>query len=207
VSDYLTLASVGLAEYEIKRSRFWGYASPAASEGQAVDFINSVKTKHLDASHNVYAYSLKKDNIRRFSDAGEPSGTAGAPVLDILEKEGLYDCAVVVARYFGGTLLGTGGLVKAYSNTARMAVQKAGTVKMTKCVMFEFKCPYNVYKKALTLLESLSGKVENTEYAENIRIGVLFPFDNMSRFDAEIADIMGAKAEISAISEKYASIL
>ena len=130
MSDYLTLRKESSDEFIEKRSRFIGYAKPVTTQEEAMDFINAIRAKHWDATHNVYAYVLRDGQSRRYSDDGEPSGTAGVPVLDVLLKENITDCVVVATRYFGGVLLGAGGLVRAYSHTSKIAVEAAGIMKM-----------------------------------------------------------------------------
>ena len=115
MSEYLTLKQEASDEFYEKRSRFIGYAKPVTTLEQATEFINTIRQKHWDATHNVYAYVLRDGQQRRYSDDGEPSGTAGVPVLDVLLKGNITDCCVVATRYFGGVLLGAGGLVRAYS--------------------------------------------------------------------------------------------
>ena len=113
MQPYTTLAGYGTDEFVEKRSRFIGYAAPVTTEAEAVDFIARIRALHREASHNVYAYALREGQVRRYSDDGEPQGTAGVPVLDVLQKQEIVDAVVVVTRYFGGTLLGAGGLVRA----------------------------------------------------------------------------------------------
>ena len=110
-AEYTTLADYGTDEFVEKRSRFIGYAKPVTTEEEAIAFVNEIRAQHREASHNVYAYALREGQVRRYSDDGEPQGTAGIPVLDVLQKSGIVDAVVVVTRYFGGTLLGAGGLV------------------------------------------------------------------------------------------------
>lgn len=117
-AEYTTLAGYGEDEFVEKRSRFIGYAAPVSTEAEAVAFVNSIRERHREATHNVYAYILREGQIKRYSDDGEPQGTAGIPVLDVLQKAGIVDAVVVVTRYFGGTLLGAGGLVRAYTEGA-----------------------------------------------------------------------------------------
>ena len=126
-TDYKTVKIESSDEFTEKRSRFIGYVKPVKTEAEATEFINSIRSKHWDARHNVYAYSLREGNIKRYSDDGEPSGTAGMPVLDVITKNEVYDVCVVVTRYFGGVLLGTGGLVRAYSQGSKIALE-AGQV-------------------------------------------------------------------------------
>ncbi|MBQ1830507.1 MAG: YigZ family protein, partial [Ruminococcus sp.] len=126
--DYKTVAREASDEFVEKRSRFIGYVKPVKTEEEAVAFINQKRSEHWDARHNVYAYSLREGNIKRYSDDGEPSGTAGMPVLDVIVKNEIYDVCVVVTRYFGGVLLGTGGLVRAYSQGSKIALESGGIV-------------------------------------------------------------------------------
>ena len=128
--DYKTPTIEAHGEFTEKRSRFIGYCKPVTSEEEATRFISQIRSKHWDARHNVYAYSLREGNIKRYSDDGEPSGTAGMPVLDVIVKNEVFDVCVVVTRYFGGILLGTGGLVRAYSQAAKLALD-AGKVTIS----------------------------------------------------------------------------
>ena len=128
--NYLTVSEPAEASFIEKCSEFIGYISPVSTSEEAVDFINGIKARHRKAKHNVYAYILRQDNISRYSDDGEPQGTAGMPVLEVLRKRGLTDICVVVTRYFGGILLGGGGLVRAYSHAASLACDAAHTMDM-----------------------------------------------------------------------------
>ena len=145
--DYKTVLSNAKDEFVEKRSRFIGYCKPVTCEQEAVDFINEKRSEHWNATHNVYAYSLREGNIKRYSDDGEPSGTAGMPCLDVIVKNEIYDVCVVVTRYFGGVLLGTGGLVRAYSHGAKIALDAAKIVMMQNCLVCSARCTYNRYGK------------------------------------------------------------
>ena len=130
-ASYVTIGKEGSATLVEKKSEFIGYAAHVENESEALDFIAKIKHRHSDARHNVYAYVLKKNNIMRYSDDGEPQGTAGMPVLDVIRKTGFTDAVIVVTRYFGGILLGTGGLVRAYSASAKLAVEDAGILDLS----------------------------------------------------------------------------
>ena len=151
-SDYKTVQFEAKGEFVEKRSRFIGYCKPVKTEQEAVEFINSKRTEHWDATHNVYAYSLREGNIKRYSDDGEPSGTAGMPTLDVILKNDIYDVCIVVTRYFGGVLLGTGGLVRAYSQGAKVALEAGNVVLMQSCAICQAKCSYNQYGKVSSLI-------------------------------------------------------
>lgn len=128
MTDYKTINNKSSVQLIEKRSKFIGYASPVISEEEALDFIGKVKALHWDAKHNVYAYDIIEDGRQRYSDDSEPKGTAGLPIIEIIKKEGLKNIVVVVTRYFGGVLLGKGGLIRAYSSAAKMAIDAAQIV-------------------------------------------------------------------------------
>ena len=133
MKEYKTVEFESKDEFVEKKSRFIGYVKPVKTQEEATNFINSIKSKHWDATHNVSAFVLRENNIQRSSDDGEPSGTAGVPTLDVLLKENLVDVCVVVTRYFGGTLLGAGGLIRAYSHSSKIAVEAGHIITMAPC--------------------------------------------------------------------------
>lgn len=153
-----------------KKSKFIGYCKPVKTQDEAVEFINTIKSKHWDATHNVYAYVLQENNIQRYSDDGEPSGTAGVPVLDVLLKENLVDVCVVATRYFGGTLLGAGGLVRAYSHTSKIAVESANIITMAECSVMSVCVDYSFYERMNILLASFNANIIDTDFADSITI-------------------------------------
>lgn len=168
--DYKTVLSNAKDEFVEKRSRFIGYCKPVTCEQEAVDFINEKRSEHWNATHNVYAYSLREGNIKRYSDDGEPSGTAGMPCLDVIVKNEIYDVCVVVTRYFGGVLLGTGGLVRAYSHGAKIALDAAKIVMMQNCLVCSARCTYNRYGKVSALVTDNGGAVDDTVYEGDVLI-------------------------------------
>ena len=128
--EYKTLAKAGSDEIIIEKSRFIGYCAPVSSEEEALEFIEKIKKKHYDATHNVFAYVVGLDNnIQRYNDDGEPSGTAGVPILEVIKKEDLRNVVIVVTRYFGGIKLGTGGLIRAYTKGAKIALDAGIIIK------------------------------------------------------------------------------
>ncbi len=141
--NYKTVKKGAYGEFVEKKSRFIGYCKPVCTEDEAIEFINAVRKKHSDATHNCYAYIVRDNNIMRYSDDGEPAGTAGMPILDVLRKEELTDVCVVVTRYFGGTLLGTGGLVRAYTKGAQEGLNASGRVEKLFCNIYSVKCDYS----------------------------------------------------------------
>ena len=168
------------------------------SEEEAAWFISSVKKEHYDARHNVYAYILN-NGFKKYSDDGEPTRTGGFPVLEMLEKEGITDCVCVVTRYFGGTLLGTGGLIRAYTKAAKDCLSECGLLKKTMCDIIEIKSDYTFLSKVEHILKIGNYKVENTDYGENAVVKVICEKTKTDNLLAELSDAFGisVSAEIS----------
>ncbi len=206
MESYKTVERFSSDEFVVKKSRFIGYAAPVKTNDEAVDFINSIRAKHRDATHNVYAYCLRDGQIRRYSDDGEPQGTAGLPLLDVVLKEGVTDCAVVATRYFGGVLLGASGLVRAYTNTAKIALDSAGIITMASCKIGQIVCDYNFYGKLQTMLSSFGVVTEDTEFSESVRLSLKIPSDVFERFDNELFDKSFGKLRTKIIGEKFSKI-
>lgn len=169
-SLYTTLAREASAEFEERRSRFIGYATPAKTEEDALAFVAKIRQKHRDATHNVFGYSIKHGIYVRFSDDGEPQGTAGMPVLDVIRKSGVDDACVVVTRYFGGILLGAGGLVRAYSAAAKAALDAASIVTYEPYTEIAVTCSYADYQRLSADLPRFAAVIDGTDYAENVTL-------------------------------------
>ncbi|ASJ09254.1 thymidylate synthase [Thermococcus siculi] len=172
--DYKTLKGVGTAELVVKKSVFIGYASPANTEGEAKEFIDKIKTHHSDATHNVSAYVINdgRNFAVRYDDDGEPKGSAGKPVLKVIQNKGLSNVVIVVTRYFGGIKLGYGGLVKAYSDAASLAIENAGIVEVYETERFEVTFPYNLFHAVRETIEKAGAKVVGEEYGELVTFTV-----------------------------------
>ena len=203
MTEYKTVLKTAAAEFTEQRSRFIGTVKPVSSEADALAFIAEVKQKYWDARHNVYAYILKDGNISRFSDDGEPHSTAGLPALETMQKMGVTDCALVVTRYFGGILLGTGGLVRAYSASAHCAVEAAGVAVMRPCTVMSFVCEYSDYGKAETLLKRHGAAEVTPEFAEKITVNFSLPDINREKFTADLTETFFGKVSAKTISAKY----
>ncbi len=206
MQEYLTVAKETEDEFTVKHSRFIGYIKPVTTQEEAVEFINSKKSKHWDATHNVYAYILRDGQIRRYSDDGEPQGTAGIPVLDVLQKEGLTDCVVVVTRYFGGILLGGGGLVRAYSHAAKLAVDASGVIKMSMCVRAECECDYGYYGRLASLIPECGGTIENSDFTENVKVTFTMPQNLYGSFCAKLVDSSLGKYNATELETLFAQV-
>ncbi len=201
--DYKTVKIESHDEFTEKRSRFIGYVKPVKTEQEATDFINSLRSKHWDARHNVYAYSLREGNIKRYSDDGEPSGTAGMPVLDVITKNEVYDVCVVVTRYFGGVLLGTGGLVRAYSQGAKLALEAGQIVKMQNCSVCSLICNYNQYGKISSLILDMGGIVDDTAFEADVTLKFHISPDLFDALNKKLADLTSGEIQAKSDDEEY----
>lgn len=201
--DYKTVAREASDEFVEKRSRFIGYVKPVKTEEEAVAFINQKRSEHWDARHNVYAYSLREGNIKRYSDDGEPSGTAGMPVLDVIVKNEIYDVCVVVTRYFGGVLLGTGGLVRAYSQGSKIALESGGIVLMQSCSLCEVSCSYNRYGKVSSLVVENGATIDDTIYESDVKIKFHIPPEQLSQLNKKLADATSGEVQAESDGESY----
>ena len=205
MESYTTLGQYSAEEYIVKKSRFIGYAKPVKSEQDALCFIEEIRKKHWDATHNVYAYALREGSIKRFSDDGEPQGTAGMPVLNVITQEDISDCVVVVTRYFGGILLGGGGLVRAYSHSAKLAIDAAGVVTLVPWLVLNISCDYNLYGKIETLIRDLGGVVQDTAFTDNVNISFRIEKDILNSFDKKLKDLTNGKVDFQVDEEIIAA--
>ncbi|MBE6823501.1 MAG: YigZ family protein [Ruminococcaceae bacterium] len=202
-TKYRTAKRQACAEFVERKSRFIGWAKPVTSDEEAVAFINSVKAEHREATHNVYAYSLRTGQIKRYSDDGEPQGTAGIPTLDVILKSEVTDVAVVVTRYFGGILLGTGGLVRAYSHAASIALEQAGIVTMHPGVTARVSCDYASYGKIASLIPENGGVIDDTVFTEAVEILFHIGVERVSDFQRQLADATCGKYSAEIQTQKY----
>ena len=194
---YTTVANQAEAEIVEKRSRFIATVKPVKTEEEALAFLNELRQTYWNATHNVYAYIIEENNLMRYSDDGEPGGTAGLPVLDMLKKEGLTNLIVVVTRYFGGVLLGTGGLVHAYSKSAKAGVSAAGLLDMILCRKLTLTCAYTLLGKLQNLLAQYPNLIqEEAVYTDQVAIEVYLPVGEADAFCAALTDKLNAQIKI-----------
>lgn len=172
--SYLTAARLGEAEYTDKKSRFIGHVKSVANEEEAKAFIASVRARYADATHNVWAYTLRSGTVR-WSDDGEPGGTSGQPTLAVLKGAGLENVCCVTTRYFGGILLGSGGLVRAYSAAARLAVQAAGVQRFSPWSRGVLECPYSLYDRIVRALTDRGARMEESSFGAAVELVVSVP--------------------------------
>lgn len=205
--EYKTVSKFAVAEIEEKKSRFIASVKPVSTEEEALEFISELKKKYWDATHNVYAYYINGENtIQRFSDDGEPSGTAGLPVLEVIKKAQVQDLVVVVTRYFGGTLLGAGGLVRAYSKSASLGIEAAGIVTKQLCVKASVVVEYNLLGKVQNSLTAKNFVIKDIVYGQDVELVVYVPVDGTEAFYRMIDDITNAAAVIELGEKVYVNL-
>lgn len=205
LADYLTVKNEANFTFVEKKSRFIGYIKPCTTENEAIAFVNSIKKKHSDARHNVYAYVLRENNKQRYSDDGEPQGTGGLPVLEVITKKGITDVCVVVTRYFGGILLGTGGLTRAYSEGCKGALQESGIVLMSECDCFNIECDYSFYNTLQSIFIKNNVQIENSQFNENVKLDCYVKQSDYKTLVEEITEKFSGKVSPKHTGKKYFS--
>lgn len=203
MEDYKTVLNNAEAEMIERKSRFIGYCRPVKNQDEAVEFINEIRAMHRQATHNVYAYVLREDNIMRYSDDGEPAGTAGVPVLEVIKKEGLTDICVVVTRYFGGILLGAGGLVRAYGKSAKMGIDAAERVEKIYCKLYLIRCDYSTYGKLEYAINTDGYILKDCAFENDVCMTVGVKPEQENAFLKIVADISGGSAKLSELPGEY----
>jgi uncharacterized YigZ family protein len=194
---YKTLSKSVCAELTVKRSRFLCYANPVSCEAEAAEFVKEISAKHWDARHNVWAYSVREGRRERYSDDGEPQGTAGQPVLEALRARDITDAVLVVTRYFGGILLGASGLTRAYASSAGLGIEQAGTVVMRPSLRLRLVLEYPRFAQFERILLRLGGVVESSEFAQYVTVCFALPADSYEAFRSALAELVpGAATEL-----------
>lgn len=202
-NGYLVPAGCGEAEYIDKKSRFLGQVSPASTEAEAMAFVESVRKKYADATHNVWAYNLRSGALR-WSDDGEPGGTSGQPTLNVFRSGEIYDVCCVVTRWFGGILLGSGGLVRAYSKAAAAALETAGTARMALFSALRADCGYAQYERVRRLLDDLGARDVTADFGERVTVSALLLAEDAQSFCARLTDVTAGGASAVLTGELYA---
>ena len=203
MNSYTTVYKAASFEHEDRRSVFIGEAAPVSTESEALDFIAAMKKKYSDANHHVFAYVLRENQVMRFSDDREPQGTAGMPTLDAIRKNGIVDAVVVVVRYFGGTLLGTGGLVRAYSAAAVGALKNAEIITYDTYVSYEITLSYSDYQKAITPIEASGFRKRDILYSDAVTLVGSIKKGEAEAFEKLLVDTTGDRVKIKNCGEKY----
>lgn len=189
--EIITIAGSVRAEFVEKKSRFIGYAAPADTEEAAQAFLQQIRAAHHDATHNCYAYQLGEDNrFQRSSDDGEPSGTAGRPILEVIRGSGISNVIVVVTRYFGGILLGTGGLVRAYSAAAKDALAAAERVRLTPASLWALTVEYSCWQRLSDWLAAQGFIVQDTRFTDKVDVSFLAPSARSGSLAGELTELL-----------------
>jgi uncharacterized YigZ family protein len=205
--DYKTILKAATAEYEEKKSRFIASVKPAATEEEAVEFINALKSKYWDATHNVYAYYIVGNNIsQRFSDDGEPSGTAGMPVLEVIKRKEVQNLVVVITRYFGGTLLGAAGLIRAYGKSAALGIEAAGIISRQLCKEITVVVEYTLFGKLQSFFISNGHIIKEVIYTQDVEIILYIPVDTVEGLIEEISEMTNARAIVEVGDNTYITL-
>ena len=202
MDEYLVPTAFGEDEFYEKKSHFIGRVWPVETEEEALEKIQAMKKQHYDATHNCWAYIIK-DGAVRFSDDGEPGGTAGMPMLQVLQRDGLYNIVCVVTRYFGGILLGAGGLVRAYTKGAKIAVDAAGKSMKRVWTVVYLPCPYPFYERVKLLAAEFDGIIRETAFGVEVELELLFPEANVQPFFEKLTDLTSGTVEGMETGQEY----
>lgn len=202
--SYTTAAREGSDKYEEKKSIFYGFIKPIETEDEALSYIESVKSRLDNIRHFCYAYVNKGGNIVRFSDDKEPQGTAGMPILEVIRREGLEGVVIVVARYFGGVLLGAGGLTRAYGKAAKLALDAAGKATFVLYHEVKIACDYSSYQKLKYDLSVMGIEEYGTEYGECVETRVLLSEEELEKMQDKLGGITAGKGKIEIVGERFA---
>lgn len=194
--NFKTVKTAECAEFVEKRSRFIGYVKSVTTEEQAIAFVNEIRAAHRDATHNCYAYVVRENNMTRYSDDGEPHGTAGLPILEVIRGAGLTDTAVVVTRYFGGTLLGTGGLVRAYTRGAQEAIAAAGIATIVTCDKLDLTFDYSYFERVKLLVKEYGGTILEQEFSDRVKIEIRLRTERRENFETALRELTFGSGEI-----------
>ena len=206
MTEYYIPTGPSEAELVEKRSRFIGQLRPVETEEEARAFLESVKRKHHDARHNCWCYRLREGGVERYSDDGEPQGTAGQPMLGVFQKEGVTNVCCVVTRYFGGVLLGAGGLVRAYTQAAKLALDEAGISVVRRWVEILLPCSYAQYERVKLETEGFGGVIAEADYGADIALTVLLPEERWEDYLAHMLDITAGTVEGMVCGERFQDV-
>jgi len=203
MKEYYVPFGEATAEYVEKRSRFIGHLWRVSSEEEARERIEQMKKKYYDARHNCWCYRIREGSILRYGDDGEPQGTAGQPMLNVFEREDVWDVCCVVTRYFGGILLGAGGLVRAYGGTAKDTLNAAGLSRMQLWATAAVSCTYPLYERMKLLVEGCGGIIEDTEYGADILLTVTLPAQRKEELCEKVTELSAGRLEALVLEEAF----
>ena len=204
VDSFITVKSEASDETVIQKSRFIGYAAPCSTEEEALSFLRSVREKHRDARHHCFAYVIGLNaGIMRYSDDGEPGGTAGLPIMDVLKTGNVVNCCVVVVRYFGGILLGTGGLVRAYTQGCKLALEAAGLVRMERSSVLRCHVSYQLWNTVQYMIGKLPVQLGLVDYAEDVAFDLIIRAKDSESAVLQLQNLSDGKIICQYMDEEY----
>ena len=206
MTEYLIPTGTSETEFVEKRSRFIGHVWPVESEEEARSHIEAMKKKYYDARHNCWCYRLKEGGVERYSDDGEPQGTAGQPMLNVFQREEVVNVCCVVTRYFGGVLLGAGGLVRAYTQSAKAALDAAGISVVRRWVDVAVPCPYAFFDRVRLEIEAQGGVLGEVEYAADVTVHALLPEGNVEAFSARLPALTAGGVAPAVVGEAFKAV-
>ncbi len=206
MTEYYIPTGHGEAELVEKRSRFIGQVWRVDSEAEARARIEEVRRQHYDARHHCWCYRIREEGVERYSDDGEPQGTAGQPMLNVFQRENVTNVVCVVTRYFGGILLGAGGLVRAYTQSAKDALDRAGISVVRRWVALEVPCAYAQFESMRREVLAFGGVVEQVDYAADVLLSILIPEERSAAFSAHILDVSAGTVEALEAGEQLKDV-
>ena len=200
---YTTIYEEAQASFTEKKSEFIGHIAPVSTADEAVAFINRIKAENRKARHNVYAYVVREGNVSRYSDDGEPQGTAGQPMLNVFQRENVENVVCIVTRYFGGILLGAGGLTRAYAKAAKDALDNAGKARMQPFSVLLLECPYPMFERIKLLIEGHEGRIESSDYGAAVTLTFLLPVQKVADFSAALTELSGGQMSAEEVEQRF----
>ena len=203
MTEYFVPTADSEAEFVEKRSRFIGHVFKVESEEEAKAHITTMKSKYYDARHNCWCYILREGNVMRYSDDGEPQGTAGQPMLEVFKREGIENVCCVVTRYFGGILLGAGGLLRAYTRSAKDALDAAGVSVVRRFVLCSLEVPYHLFERMKLEIESFDGVIHETDYGEKVCLQLLLPEASVDLFAQQVTELSAGGLSLETLGERF----
>ena len=206
MNEYYIPTASSETEFTEKRSRFLGHVRRVESEAEARAFIEEMKKKYYDARHNCWCYRMHENGVERYSDDGEPQGTAGQPMLNVFQREGVENVVCVVTRYFGGVLLGAGGLVRAYTQSAKDALDEAGISVVRRWVAMEVECPYSYFERVKLELAALNGVEGEHDYGADVTVSALLPEDRAEAFAGRMRELSAGSFAAETVGEAWKDV-
>ena len=200
---FVPFADFGEDKFEEKRSKFTGRLWHVETAEQAVAKIKEMRETFWDATHNCYAYILREGNVMRYSDDGEPQGTAGQPMLNVFQRENVENVVCIVTRYFGGILLGAGGLTRAYAKAAKDALDAAGKARMQPFSVLLLECPYPMFERIKLLIEGHEGRIESSDYGAAVTLTFLLPVQKTADFSAVLTELSGGQMSAEEVEQRF----